>query len=91
MEPDKDRAHDAGKIWGQIAVDYQERVNFERLRKERLERTKSAMKENGYDVLNLLANENIRYVTSTSDLRMEGSSPLLRPACELRYQFFSRQ
>lgn len=64
----KEHEYDPGKIWGQIGVDYQERVNFERLRKERLERARKAMREHGYDALILLANENIRYVTGTFDL-----------------------
>jgi Xaa-Pro aminopeptidase len=45
------------------AVDWQERVNFERLRKERLNRARNMMKEKGLGALILFVGENVRYVT----------------------------
>jgi hypothetical protein len=50
-----------------MGVDFQERVNFDRLRKERFERTRKKMKENGIDTLLLFNGDNIRYATGTFD------------------------
>src|SRR5712691_1707611 len=59
--------YDPVMTWGQIGVDFQERVNFDRLRKERLERTRKKMKEKGLDALILFNGDNIRYATGTFD------------------------
>ena len=50
---------------GHMAVDYEERVNFNRLHKYRLGRAKSALKKSGAGALLCFDNNNIRYLTST--------------------------
>lgn len=51
---------------GVMGVDWEERVNFERLRDYRLERTREQMKIAGVGALLLFETSNIRYTTSTS-------------------------
>jgi len=50
-------------FYGLISHDWQEGINLERLRKERLEKLKQKMKEFGFDALVLFNGENIRYAT----------------------------
>jgi Xaa-Pro aminopeptidase len=50
-------------VYGQNAVDWQERVDFGRLRDQRLERTRAAMREAGLSALLLFGGDNIRYAT----------------------------
>ena len=60
--------HDWGKpimAPGHMTVDYEERVNFNRLHKYRLGRAKSALKKSGAGALLCFDNNNIRYLTST--------------------------
>lgn len=57
--------HDARRVFGQRGVDWQEQVNFERLRKERLERARAMMKKYNFGAFVCFNNENIRYITST--------------------------
>lgn len=49
---------------GKYAVDYEERVNYERLRKERLERAREMMREDGLGAIVTWDPANIRYLTS---------------------------
>ena len=49
---------------GQYQVDYEARVDFARLRSERVRRTQQLMKERGVDALLLWKDENVRYLTS---------------------------
>ena len=51
--------------WGGEGVDWDERINFARMREQRLAKAKLAMKENGVAACLLARPENIRYVTST--------------------------
>ena len=51
--------------WGQEGVDWDERINFERMRQERLAKAQLSMKKNGVAACLLARPENIRYVTST--------------------------
>lgn len=51
--------------FGQMGVDFEERVNYERLRKERLERAKRKVKEYGLGALLCFDFDNIRYITGT--------------------------
>ncbi len=51
---------------GVMAVDWEERVNFERLRDYRLARTREQMKLAGIGALLLFETSNIRYTTSTT-------------------------
>ena len=60
--------HDWGKpvmAPGHMTVDYEERVNFNRLHKYRLGRAKQALKKSGAGTLLCFDNNNIRYLTST--------------------------
>ena len=50
--------------FGPGGVDYQNRINFERMREERLERTRQKMRKHGIPALLLFNQKNIRYATS---------------------------
>jgi Xaa-Pro aminopeptidase len=50
-------------LYGQEAVDWQERVNFPRLRTQRLDRVRQKMEEVGLAAIVLFAGDNIRYAT----------------------------
>ena len=49
-----------------MAVDWEQRVNFDRLRSARLERTKAALRASDLGALLLFDPNNLRYVTSTA-------------------------
>ncbi|MED5578787.1 MAG: Xaa-Pro peptidase family protein [Nitrospinota bacterium] len=49
---------------GSMMVDWEHRIDFERMRKERIQKTQDAMKEQGIDALVLWKDENVRYLTS---------------------------
>ncbi len=49
---------------GQFQVDYEQRIDFDALRAGRIERTRSAMRDNGVDAVFLWRDENVRYLTS---------------------------
>jgi Xaa-Pro aminopeptidase len=51
--------------FGQYAYDWREGINLERLRKERLEKAREAMKKYGIDAMILMKADNVRYTTST--------------------------
>ena len=51
--------------FGIVGVDWQQRINWDRLRTYRLERARERMKAAGLSALVLMYDENIRYVTST--------------------------
>jgi len=53
------------KTFGLMAVDWEERVNIERLRQERLGRVKSALKKSEIGALLCFDMNNIRYITAT--------------------------
>lgn len=50
--------------FGFMAVDWEERINFERMRKERLNKAKAALKESDLDGLMIFRYEDVRYLTS---------------------------
>lgn len=50
--------------FGKFAVDYEERINFDRLRAERLERAQREMEQSGVGILMTFDADNIRYLTS---------------------------
>ena len=52
------------QAYGQFGVDWEERLNFQKLRKERLSKLKEKMKEHEIDALVAFRPENIRYATS---------------------------
>jgi Xaa-Pro aminopeptidase len=56
--------------FGKMAVDWEERIDFERLRRDRLQKTTNAMKGLGLESLLLLNGENIRYVARGESVRI---------------------
>jgi Xaa-Pro aminopeptidase len=53
------------RVFGTQAIDWQERINFERLRKERVAKLQDQMKKNDTSALLLYRGDNIRYATNT--------------------------
>lgn len=53
------------KTFGLMGVDWEERANFERLRKERLDRIKKLLKESEMGALLCFDMTNVRYITAT--------------------------
>ena len=53
------------KTYGQMAVNWEDRVNIERLRRERLARAKKLLSESAMGALLCFDMNNIRYITST--------------------------
>lgn len=53
------------KTYGLMGVDWEERVNFERLRQERLARIKNLLKQSDMGALLCFDMVNVRYITST--------------------------
>ena len=53
------------KTFGLMAVDWEERINIERLRQERLARVKNALKKSEMGALLCFDMNNIRYITAT--------------------------
>src|SRR5437762_1225337 len=53
------------KTYGLMGVDWEERVNFERLRNERLVRIKKLLKESEMGALLCFDMNNVRYITAT--------------------------
>ena len=51
--------------FGMVGLDWQERINWDRMRKYRLNRAREKMKAHGLSALLLMYDENVRYVTST--------------------------
>ena len=51
---------------GTMLVDYEERINFDRLRAYRLKRIQEAMEQTDFGCMILFANENKRYATATA-------------------------
>ena len=51
--------------FGMAGLDWQQRVNWERLRNYRLERARERMKAHGLGAMLLMYDENVRYVTGT--------------------------
>ncbi len=54
------------RTYGAMGVDWEERVNFERLRTERLARIKKLLKESNIGALLCFDQNNIRYITNTT-------------------------
>lgn len=50
--------------FGKYAVDYEQRVNYDRLRKERLDRAKEQLNQSGAGAVITWDEANIRYLTS---------------------------
>ncbi len=56
---------DPRRVYSQTGADWQYRVDFDRLRKERLQRARDAMQEADLGALVLYAGANVRYVTGS--------------------------
>ena len=54
-----------GMTLGTMAVDHEMRIDFEKLRKDRLEKTRAQMKKDGLGSILVFDRDNIRYITST--------------------------
>ncbi len=65
---------------GPFAVDYEQRVDFPRLREGRLARARQAMAAAGLDALLVWKDENVRYLTSLRPQLIAGKSGLLNGA-----------
>jgi len=50
---------------GRMAVDFEERVNFDRLRRYRLARTRQALSQSGLGAVLCFDNNNVRYITGS--------------------------
>jgi len=50
-------------MYGQWALDWQEQINFERMRKERLEKAREVMRERDIEAIVTFLPDNIRYIT----------------------------
>ena len=49
--------------FGMMGVDWEERINFDRMRRERLQKAKAAMEKADVDALFIFALEDVRYLT----------------------------
>ena len=58
--------------YGQFGKDYEEGINFQRLRSERLQKTREAMKRHGLGAMVVFNGENIRYITGIMGLPFPG-------------------
>ena len=63
----REHAYEPRKVFGQNAVDSQERVDFQRLRRERLSRIQQSIKRDNLEALLLFDGDNIRYATGLYD------------------------
>jgi len=66
--------YSARHLYGQDGVDFQERINFQRLREYRLGRLRWAMKKHNLGGLLLNSGDNYRYATGIWDLDWKGNN-----------------
>ncbi|MFQ5912046.1 MAG: M24 family metallopeptidase [Nitrospinota bacterium] len=66
--------HQSRRVFGQQGTDFQEGVNFTRLREERLGKLQEAMKAHDLAALLLTQGDNIRYATGTWDFVWRANS-----------------
>ena len=69
-------------VFGKFAVDYEERINYDRLRKERVERARTQMEKYGIGAILSFDCDNIRYLTSyyvTTPMRCSESQAVFFP------------
>jgi Xaa-Pro dipeptidase len=62
---------------GGFAVDYEQRIDYERLRSERLEKARAALAESPLDALLVWKDENVRYISGLRAQIIQGKSALL--------------
>ncbi|MBI1856255.1 MAG: aminopeptidase P family protein, partial [Chloroflexi bacterium] len=53
------------KTYGTMAVDWEQRIDFDRLRRERLDRAKALLKKSEMGALLCFDMNNVRYITAT--------------------------
>lgn len=56
---------DPRRVYSQTGADWQQRVDFDRMRKERLQRARDAMADAELGAMILYAGANVRYVTGS--------------------------
>jgi Xaa-Pro aminopeptidase len=61
----KPHHHDPRRVYSTTATDWQLRVDFDRMRRDRLERAREQMRAKGLGAVILFVGENVRYVTGT--------------------------
>ena len=66
--------------WGQFGKDYEEGINFDRLRKERLQKARESMIKHDLGAIIAIRGENTRYITGFKGLPV--------PSTVLRYVVF---
>lgn len=69
-----------GANFGTVGLDWQQRVNWDRLRTYRLERAREKMKANGLGAILCMYDENVRYITGTMTPGWNRLKPGLRYA-----------
>jgi Xaa-Pro aminopeptidase len=62
---------------GGFAVDYEQRIDYEGMRRERLERARAALAESPLDALLVWKDENVRYLSGLRAQIIQGKSALL--------------
>ena len=65
--------------YSQFGKDYEEGVNFERLRKERLQKARESMVKHNLGALIVFNAENIRYITGIAGLPFPGERYTILP------------
>lgn len=72
--------------FGTLGTDWQERINWDRLRRHRLQRAREAMERHDLGAMLLMYDENVRYVTSTLTPGWNRLKPGLRYGLLIRDQ-----
>ena len=78
--------------FGMVGLDWQQRINWDRLRKYRTERARERMKAHGLSAMLCMYDENVRYITGTLTPGWNRLKPGLRssfriPALPARRRF----
>ncbi|MEI7626550.1 MAG: hypothetical protein WCK06_10445, partial [Actinomycetota bacterium] len=60
----KPHEHDPRRVYSTTSTDWQARVDFDRMRKDRLARARMKMEEHDLGAVICFAGENVRYITS---------------------------
>ena len=78
----KPHEHDPRRVYSTTATDWQARVDFDRLRKDRLARARTMMEKHDLGALVCFVGENVRYITERlpGQLEEQHLHPLLRAA-----------
>lgn len=76
----KKEMNSMARIYGQFGADWEERIDFQKLRKDRLARLREKMKEHQVDALITFRPENIRYATAYRALQWTTGMSVTRNA-----------